>query len=145
LVSDDGIVLCSAGPTRFAPTKGGITKTTAVIHQMKALVAMLNNDDQAIEKELKEATTLEASGGYDSGPPFIAYPTFEQYGDWLLTQNRPADALVQYDISLKNRTNRAKALQGKIKALNMLDRGHEAAEVQKILDVFWKKELIAMN
>ena len=145
LVSDDGIVLCSAGPTRFAPTKGGITKTTAVIHQMKALVAMLNNDDQAIEKELKEATALEASGGYDSGPPFIAYPTFEQYGDWLLTKNRPADALVQYDISLKNRTNRAKALQGKIKALNMLDRNEEASEVQKILDLFWKKEMIAMR
>jgi hypothetical protein len=105
----------------------------------------LKNDDQEVEKQLKEATALEASGGYDSGPPFITYPTFEQYGDWLLTKNRPADALVQYDISLENRTNRAKALQGKIKALNMLERGDEAAEVQKTLDVFWKKEMIAMN
>jgi hypothetical protein len=145
LVSDEGIVLCSAGPTRYAPSKEGIAKTNAVIRQMEALKAMLNDDDQAVEKFLKEATTIEANGTYDSGPPFIAYPTFEQYGDWLLTKDRPAEALVQYDISLKNRTNRANALRGKIKALNMLDRGEEAAEVQKILGVFWKKELIAMN
>ncbi len=145
LVSEDGIVLCSAGPSRYAPSKEGITKTTAVIHQMKALTAMLANDATETEKHLKEATALEASATYDSGPPFIAYPTFEQYGDWLLTQNRPADALVQFDISLKNRTNRAKALHGKVKALQMLDKNEEAVEVQKILDVFWKKEMIAMN
>jgi tetratricopeptide (TPR) repeat protein len=145
LVSDDGIVLCSAGPTRYAPSKEGITKTKAVVHQMKALSAMLANDDKETEKQLKEATALEASAGYDAGPPFIAYPTFEQYGDWLLTKNRPADALVQFDISLQNRTNRAKALRGKVQALNMLDRTEEAAEVQKILEVFWKKEMIAMR
>jgi hypothetical protein len=113
--------------------------------QMQALKAMLKDDDQAVEKYLKEATAMEASAGYDSGPPFIAYPTFEQYGDWLLTKNRPADALVQFDISLKNRTNRAKALRGKLQALNRLNRTEEAAEVQKILDVFWKKEMIAMR
>lgn len=145
LVRDDGIALCSAGPTRFAPSAGQITKTNAVVHQMKALKAMLANDDKKVEKQLLEATALEASESYDSGPPFIAYPTFEQYGDWLLTKDRPADALVQFDKSLVNRTNRAKALHGKIKALNMLGRTEDASEVQKILDVFWKKEMIAMN
>ena len=82
---------------------------------------------------------------YDSGPPFIAYPSFEQYGDWLLTKDRAAEALVQFDKSIENRTNRSKALRGKITALNMLDRGEEAAETQKILDVFWQQEMIAMN
>lgn len=145
LVGDDGIAICSAGPTRFAPNQGQITKTNVVIHQMEALKAMLNNDDAAVEIHLKEAAKLEASGNYDSGPPFIAYPSFEQYGDWLLTKDRAAEALVQFDKSLENRTNRAKALQGKIKALNMLERGEEAAEAQIILDVFWQKRMIAMN
>jgi hypothetical protein len=145
LVGDDGIAVCSGGPTRFAPNRGQITKTNVVIHQMEALIAMLNEDDTAVEMHLKEATKLEASGGYDSGPPFIAYPSFEQYGDWLLTKNRAADALVQFDKSLENRTNRAKALRGKIKALNMLEREVEAEEVQEILNVFWQQGMIAMN
>jgi tetratricopeptide (TPR) repeat protein len=145
LVTDDGIVLCSAGPTRYAPSREGIMKANAIVLQMNALKAMLEGDDKAVEKFLKEATALEASSGYDSGPPFIAYPTFEQYGDWLLAKDRPADALVQFDISLKNRTNRAKALRGKVEALNMLNRTEEAAEVQKILDMFWKKEMIAIR
>lgn len=145
LVGDDGIAMCVGGPTRFAPSRGQITKTNVVIHQMEALVALLNNDDTAVEMHLKEATKLEASGSYDSGPPFIAYPSFEQYGDWLLTKERAAEALVQFDQSLENRTNRAKALRGKIKALNMLERGEEAEEAQKILDVFWQQGMIAMN
>ena len=145
LVGDDGIAVCVAGPTRFAPNQGQITKTNVVIHQMEALIAMLNNDDRAVEMHLKEATNLEVSGSYDSGPPFIAYPSFEQYGDWLLTKDRAAEALVQFDLSLESRTNRAKALRGKIKALNMLERGEEAAEVQKTLDVFWQNNMIAMN
>lgn len=144
-VGDDGIAVCVGGPTRFAPNQGQITKTNVVIHQMEALVAMLNNDDRMVERHLKEAVKLEASGSYDSGPPFIAYPSFEQYGDWLLTKNRAAEALVQFDQSLKNRTNRAKSLRGKIKALNMLERGEEAAEVQKNLDVFWQPGMMAMN
>jgi hypothetical protein len=145
LVGDDGIAVCVAGPTRFAPNQGQITKTNVVIHQMEALIAMLNNDDKAVEMHLKEAAKLEASGGYDSGPPFIAYPSFEQYGEWLLSKDRAAEALVQFDQSLENRTNRAKALRGKIKALTMLARGDEAEEVQKTLDVFWQQEMMAMN
>jgi hypothetical protein len=145
LVGDDGIAVCVAGPTRFAPNQGQITKTNVVIHQMEALIAMLNNDDKAVEMHLKEAAKLEASEGYDSGPPFIAYPSFEQYGEWLLTKDRAAEALVQFDQSLENRTNRAKALRGKIKALTMLARGDEAEEVQKTLDVFWQQEMMAMN
>jgi hypothetical protein len=145
LVGDDGIAVCCGGPTRFAPIRGQITKTNVVIHQMEALIAMLNNDDTAVEMHLKEAVKLEARGGYDSGPPFIAYPSFEQYGDWLLTKDRAAEALVQFDKSLENRTNRAKALRGKIKALNMLERGDEAEEAQKTLDVFWQPGMMAMN
>jgi len=145
LMSDDGIVLCSAGPTRFAPTKGAIIKTNVVIHEMEALKAMLDNDDKVVEMHLKEATAIEATASYDSGPPFIAYPSFEQYGDWLLMKGRAAEALVQFDRSLENRTNRSKALRGKISALKMLKRGEEAAEVKVILDGFWKKEMIAMT
>ncbi len=145
LVGDDGIVLCSAGPTRFAPTQEGIVKAGVIIHQMEALIAMLDNNEEMIEEHLKQAIRLEASSSYDPGPPFITYPSFEQYGEWLLTKGRAEEALIQFNQSLENRTNRAKALIGKIEALKLLGRSDEALEVKKILDVFWKKQPIAMN
>lgn len=144
-VTDEGVALCSAGPTNYAPNKMDIERTKVVLHQMEALKAMINNDDELAEKHMVEATELEAITTYDSGPPFIAYPSFEQYGDWLLTKNRAEEALVQFDKSLVNRTNRSKSLRGKIKALTILNRMKEVEEVQKILEVFWKKELTAMN
>ena len=145
LVGEDGIALCSAGPTRFAPTQEDILKAGVVVHQMEALIPMLNNNDNLVEVHLKEATRLEASGTYDPGPPFIAYPSFEQYGEWLLSKGRADEALIHFNTSLENRTHRAKALRGKIRSLEMLGRSDEAMEVQKTLDVFWKKGMIAMN
>jgi tetratricopeptide (TPR) repeat protein len=145
IVSDDGIVLCSAGPTRYAPNKEDVKRTNVVIHQMQALIALLNKDEKSAEAHLIEATKLENESGYDSGPPFIAYPSYEQYGDWLLTKNRAEDALVQFNRSLEKRTNRSKALRGKIEALKKLNRMEEADAVQEILDVFWKWELVAMQ
>ena len=79
------------------------------------------------------AVALEEEVGYDSGPPFIAYPSFEQYGDWLLIQNRPEEALEQFEKSLSSRTNRTKALLGKLKALEALGRSAEAEEVKDLL------------
>lgn len=143
LVTEDGIALCSVGPTRFAPTQGGVNKTEAVIYQMEALIAQLEEDDKKAEDFLIKATEFESKGQYDSGPPFIAYPTFEQYGDWLLTKDRFEEALAQFNISLKHRTNRAKALLGKKEALIRLERINEAKEVEEILNVFRASEQIA--
>jgi tetratricopeptide (TPR) repeat protein len=137
LVNDDGVSLCSAGPTRYAPNQTRVNKTKAVILQLKAMAAMLEGDDSLAEMHMQEAVEIEENEKYDSGPPFIAYPTFEQYGEWLLTQGRAEDALVQFEKSLEGRSNRSKALRGKIAALQTLDRHDEAAEVQKVLDGFW--------
>ena len=145
VVGEDGVALCSAGPTRFAPTETSITRTNVVIHQMEALLAMMNDKEATAEDHLKKAVALESSVDYDSGPPFIAYPSFEQYGDWLLEQDRPAEALVMFEESLESRTNRSKALRGKIHALEMPGRPEEAQEAREILDVFWKRESIALQ
>lgn len=135
-VTDKGIALCGAGPTRYAPTKEGLKKTNVVIFQMKALAAHLNGDTKMVENYLVNATTLESECHYDSGPPFIAYPSYEQYGNWLLDQGRAEDALIQFDKSLINRTNRAKALKGKLAALTALGSPDEATKVQKIISQF---------
>ncbi|WP_425392039.1 tetratricopeptide repeat protein [Ekhidna sp.] len=136
LVGEDGIAMCSAGPTRYAPNQSSIQKSQVVISQMKALIAMLENNDAKVERELSEATALELDSRYDPGPPFIAYPSFEMYGDWLLEKGRYDEALEQFNTSLDRRTNRMKALKGKLDALEALGRTEEASEVQRLINKF---------
>ncbi|MEQ9375001.1 MAG: tetratricopeptide repeat protein [Imperialibacter sp.] len=145
LVNDEGIAMCSAGPTRYAPTKEGLKKTQVVIHQMEALLAQLKGDNVLTEDHLTQATQLESECSYDSGPPFIAYPSFEQYGDWLLAQNRPEEALTQFNQSLSNRKNRNKALRGKVAALEALGRTEEAKEVKAIISQFAPAQKVAVR
>ena len=106
---------------------------------------MILKDDSQTEKNLQKATALEDDAEYSYGPPDIAYPSYEQYGDWLLTKNRPKEALVQFDKSLVTAKNRAKALKGKITALTMLNKADEAKAVKEILESFWKPDKLAMN
>jgi len=136
LVGESGIALCSAGPTRYAPTQSRINKTQVIIHQMNALMGMIAEDKDLVESELKAATALELASGYDPGPPFIAYPSFEMYGDWLLKQQRYEEAIDQFDISVTRRTNRTKGLRGKLEALQKLDRQEEAKEIEELLGQF---------
>jgi tetratricopeptide (TPR) repeat protein len=145
IVTDDGVALCSAGPTRYAPNKYDIVRAKVVINQMKAMNAILEKDDALTERFLIAATDLEDQSAYSSGPPDIPLPSYEQYGEWLLSKDRPEEALVQFDKSLDNAMNRAKSLQGKVKALTMLGRTAEAELITKILAGFWQQDLVAMN
>lgn len=145
IVTDDGIALCSAGPTRYAPNKSDVVRANVMINQMKAMLAILEKDDILTEKHFIAATTLEDQSVYSSGPPDIPFPSYEQYGEWLLSKDRPEEALKQFNRSLESAMNRAKALQGKMKALTMLERTAEAEAVAKILKGFWQQDLVAMN
>lgn len=133
LVNDQGVALCSAGPTRYAPNKENLLRSEVVIQQIEALADVLVGNSQAAETHLMAAVALEEEAGYDPGPPFIAYPSFEQYGEWLLEQKRYEEALNMFDKSLLQRTNRTKALKGKLDALDALGKREEAAKVRGIL------------
>ena len=145
LVNDQGIALCSAGPTRYAPSEESMKKTQVVIYQMESLLAQLKNNKVLAEQHLVAATKLEGESSYDAGPPFIAYPSFEQYGDWLLQQERYEEALEQFNQSLYYRTNRNKALRGKLAALKALDKTEEAEKVQKIIDEYATDKIITKS
>ena len=68
------------------------------------------------EEFLKKATGLEAASSYAYGPPVVVKPSFEMYGEWLLEVNRPADALAQFELSLKAAPNKTLSLNGKEEA-----------------------------
>ena len=118
-VTDNGIAVCS-GATREAANQTNIDEAKTMELQLMALSAWLNGDIELTEELLQKSVALEESLSYSYGPPFIEKPTHELYAEWLLEQNRPQEALAQYDLTLERATNRMITLRGKDKAAEMI-------------------------
>lgn len=113
--ADKGIRLCG-NINRSLPTKTDLLEAGSMELQLKAMQAWMKKDAALTEKLLKEATALQTESGYSYGPPAIVKPSFEMYGEWLLENNRPDEALTQFEQSLKWMPNKTLSLQGKKRA-----------------------------
>ena len=118
-VSDKGIRVCG-NINRSIATISDLEKTEVVELELKAMLALLKKNAAEAQKNFIQATELESKTSYAYGPPHIAKPSFELYGEWLLTMNKPKEALQQFEQSLKVAPGRILALQGKEKATKML-------------------------
>lgn len=118
-VSDKGIRVCG-NINRSIATAGDLEKTEIMELELKAMLALLKKNTAEAQKNFIQATELESKTSYAFGPPHIAKPSFELYGEWLLTMNKPKEALQQFEQSLKVAPGRILALQGKEKATKML-------------------------
>ncbi len=125
-VEGDGLVMCAAGTSRYAPTEDAVNSAKVVIAQMQGMVALLQSKDDLFEKYLLEAVALENQTNFPSGPPKITKPSFEQYGEWLLVQGKNKEAITQFDLALQRMPRRTKSLTGKMTALLALDQKQEA-------------------
>lgn len=132
-VEGDGIAMCAAGSSRYAPTENAINSAKVVIAQIQGMKALIEGKDDLFEKYLKEAVTLEDQTNYPAGPPSITQPSFEQYGSWLLSKGAFTEAVQQFDKSLLRMPRRAKSLIGKMNALKQLNQAEEAMILQKEL------------
>ncbi len=118
-VSDKGIRVCG-NINRSIATIGDIEKAEIMELELKAMLAVLKQDNTAAQKYLIQATELESRTSYAYGPPHVAKPSFELYGEWLLNMNKPKEALQQFEQSLKVAPNKTLSMQGKEKALKLL-------------------------
>ena len=91
--------------------------------ELRAMQAWLKKDEAATEKLLKQAVESESGISFAYGPPTIVKPSFELYGEWLLENNRPKEALQQFDLSLKAAPGRLLSVKGKEKATSKLKEG----------------------
>jgi len=114
-VSGNGLRVCGNINPSMA-TRSDLEKTEVMELQLKAMRAWLKTDMTTTEEFLKKATQLEAASSYAYGPPVVVKPSFEMYGEWLLEVNRPADALTQFELSLKAAPNKTLSLNGKAEA-----------------------------
>lgn len=132
-IEGDGIAMCAAGTSRYAPTENAINSAKVVIAQIQGMKALLEGNDDQFETYIKQAVALEDQTNYPTGPPRITKPSFEQYGEWLLTKGNYAEAIEQFDKALERMPRRSKALIGKMTALKALGQQEEAELVEQEL------------
>jgi tetratricopeptide (TPR) repeat protein len=124
--ADKGIRICG-NIGRSIATTTDLQESEAMEMQLRAMSAWLKKDAATTEKYLQKATALQTSAGYSYGPPAIAKPTFEMYGEWLLETGRAKEALSQFETSLKYAPNKLLSLKGKEAALKQLNQKEMAA------------------
>ncbi|CAN5492876.1 hypothetical protein BH23BAC1_BH23BAC1_17040 [soil metagenome] len=120
LISPTGISMCS-GVNYSMPNALDLQQAEVMELELKALLARSNGDENLAEDLFKQATALENGISYAYGPPVIVKPSNELYGEWLLEFNRPAEALQQFELSLKAAPNRLLSVKGKEKAQKLMD------------------------
>jgi tetratricopeptide (TPR) repeat protein len=95
-----------------------------------------NKPDKSIELMIS-AADLEDATSKNPVTPGALLPAREMLGDLFLESNRPKDALVQYELSLKNNPNRFNTLFGAGKSAELIGNNEKA--------IFYFKELMKLN
>ncbi|MFK8056007.1 MAG: hypothetical protein AB8F78_07810 [Saprospiraceae bacterium] len=134
-VIGSGLAMCAAGTSRYSPTENSINMARVVLAQLKGIKASLENRPDEFENYMKEAVALEEQTNYPAGPPRITFPSFEQYGEWLLAQGKHAEAVEQFDNALQRMPRRSKSLRGKLTAFKALDRKGEVKVLEDELSL----------
>jgi tetratricopeptide (TPR) repeat protein len=119
LATYKGAQLCSS-VSRNEASQMDLDESLIMLEQLLALLAWMDNDKVLTEKHIQNSIALNDKLSYSYGPPFIQKPTNELYADWLVEQNRPEEAIEQYNLTLKKATNRKYAVTGKQKATDIL-------------------------
>ena len=133
-IQDSGIAMCAAGNSRYAASPNSIKMAQVVLYQIEGFKALLDNDTDLFEAKMQKATALEDDTDFPTGPPKITKPSYEQYGEWLLTVDRFEDAQIQFENALVRMPRRAKSLEGKVAALQGLEQADKALKVQDELE-----------
>ena len=107
--------------------------------EISALVLLARGRSAEALEQLAEAARAEEAMSPPSGPPDLLKPALELYGEALLEQNRPAEALQQLDKSLLRMPNRAASLLGAARAAVRLGRTEEARARYAALAEIWQQ------
>lgn len=141
-VTDAGTPMCSAaGANRYAPNQSDIDEAKVFELQLRAILAKMVGTEKQEEEYLKEATKMEGEIDYSFGPPHIAWPTYEQYGQWLLDHDRPEEAAAQFDLALNKGPKRRRALLGRLEAAKKMGDGEKVSEIEEILGEMSQTEI----
>ena len=113
---EGAIAMCNVAGWASDINQLDIDQAEVMAMELRALYATSKDRLKEAEDWLKAASSLEARISYAYGPPVIAKPSHELYGEWLLTQNRFEDAANLFDQALERGPKRILSLKGRSKA-----------------------------
>lgn len=120
-LENKGIAMCSGvGWESQKANQLDVDQANIMEMELRSVLADMNGKKDEAESWLKKAVELESNISYSYGPPPVVKPSFEMYGEWLLKNERPQEALAQFDYSLKRAPNRVLSLKGKLSAARHL-------------------------
>lgn len=93
---------------------------------VEAWILFAKNEKEKSLETMIQAAKLEDATEKNPVTPGTLLPAREMLGDLLLEMNRPKDALIQYELSLKNSPNRLNTLYGAGKSAELLGNLHKA-------------------
>jgi len=131
--SDKALAQCNAGGWTSDVSQINVDQAEVMILELRALLAGLQGRAAQAESWFQTATQLEESISYAYGPPIICKPSHELYGQWLLQQNRPQEALAQFEKALERGPKRVLALRGKKEAATQLGQHELATNTDQLL------------
>ncbi len=145
-IEEDGIVMCAVGSSRYAPTENSVNSAGVVLDQLKGIKAQIEGNDDLFQSYMEKAVALESQTNYPAGPPRITKPSFEQYGEWLITKGDYKKAINQFDRALARMPKRSKSLIGKMISLRAMDLDEEADQVkQELTAIFAAADNTVLN
>jgi tetratricopeptide (TPR) repeat protein len=106
-----------------------------ILFELEALKKWADGDYKGAETFFEKAIANEK--GYIIGPPVLLKPVHELYGEFLLTQNRPAEALKQFEASLARAPKRVLSLKGQLNAARLI-KSEKKMEMQNELKAMLK-------
>jgi tetratricopeptide (TPR) repeat protein len=126
-----------------ATSETGYLIATIVMEELESLLMYRRGDTEAAIGKLQAAAGMENARPLEYGPPYIAKPCSELLGEMLLAQNRPLEAIVEFENSLLRNTNRSLSLLGLARAQEAAGQIKEAADTRALLASLWKGDLTA--
>ena len=132
-VQNQNIATCSA-LTREVPSQLDIDYARVMVLQLQSFHALLQQNAQEADRYMQEAIALDESVSYSYGPPLIVKPTRELYGEWLLENDRPTEAIEQFKKGLERAPKRVRLLQAKQQAAQEVGDNTLAREIEETLN-----------
>ena len=120
-LGDKTFAMCSSGGFANKPANQlDIDMCKIMENQLKAKMALLQNEPKKAITLLNEALELDLTLSYSYGPPVIIKPIYEDYAETLLEQNQLDKANTVFDQSLNRNPKRLQSLEGKKSVLLLL-------------------------
>lgn len=139
-LENKGIALCSGvGWESQKANQLDVDQAKVMEMELRGLASDLKNNQSEANAWFKQAAELEQSISYSYGPPSVVKPSFELYGEWLLKNNRPEEALSQFEYSLQRAPKRILSLKGKLAAAKALNNEVMQKETESLLQEALKK------